>query len=172
MDESIIGRIQSFKKWFEGYENNFVIIGGTACSLIMSEEEVDFRLTKDVDMVLLIEALNADFGKRFWEYILEAEYQHCQKSTGKSQFYRFYAPKSKEYPEMLELFSRHIEGLILPEDAVITPVPIGDDISSLSAILLNDEYYDFLLNGVRKIEGLPVLNELHVFVKRKMVHWL
>ena len=49
MDSSIIGRMQSFKEWFRGYEDNFVIIGGTACSLIMSEEEVDFRLTKDVD---------------------------------------------------------------------------------------------------------------------------
>jgi hypothetical protein len=39
MDSSIIGRMQSFKEWFRGYEDNFVIIGGAACSLIMSEEK-------------------------------------------------------------------------------------------------------------------------------------
>jgi len=171
MDYSIIGRLQSFKKWFEGYEDNFVIIGGTACSLIMNEQELDFRLTHDVDIVLLIETLDMDFGIRFWNYIKDAEYKHCQKSTGKTQFYRFYAPKSKTYPEMLELFSRNIEGLILPDESLITPVPIGDDISSLSAILLNAVYYDFLLSGIRKVEGLPILDEVHL-IPFKAKAWL
>jgi len=171
MENNIISRMQSFKDWFRGYEDNFVIIGGTACSLIMSEEEVEFRLTKDIDMVLLVETLNAAFGRHFWDYVIEAEYKHCQKSTGKSQFYRFYGPKSKDYPEMIELFSRRIDGLVLPEDAVITPVPISDDISSLSAILLNGDYYNFLRNGVRSIDGLPVLNELYM-IPFKAKAWL
>jgi len=171
MENSIIARMQSFKEWFRGYEDNFVVIGGAACSLIMSEEEADFRLTKDVDVVLLIEALNAAFGRRFWDYVIDAGYKHCQKSTGKPQFYRFYEPRSQGYPEMIELFSRHIDGLALPDDAVITPIPISEDISSLSAILLNDEYYHFLRDGVRKIDGFPVLDELHM-IPFKAKAWL
>ena len=41
---------ESFKEWFKGYENQYTIIGGTACDLIMAEEEMEFRATKDIDM--------------------------------------------------------------------------------------------------------------------------
>jgi hypothetical protein len=171
MENGIIQRMQSFKDRFRDYGDNFVIIGGAACSLILSEEEAEFRATKDVDIVLLVEVLSADFGKRFWEYVKESGYRHCQKSSGKPQFYRFYDPILPNCPEMLELFSRRIDGLLLPEDAVLTPIPIGNDISSLSAILLNDEYYDFLRGGVRRIGGLPVLDELYM-IPFKAKAWL
>jgi len=171
MENSIITRMQSFKEWFADYSDNFVIIGGAACSLIMEEENADFRPTKDVDVVLLVEALNPDFGKRVWDYVLEAGYEHRQANTGNPQFYRFIKPKSTGYPEMIELFSRHIDGLILPENARLTPIPIGEDISSLSAILLNDNYYHFLRDGVRKINGLPILDELHL-IPFKAKAWL
>jgi len=171
MDNSIIARMRSFKEWFADYGDNFVIIGGAACSLIMSEEEVEFRPTKDIDVVLLVEALNPEFGRRLWDYVPNAGYEHRQQSTGKPQFYRFYAPKSGDYPEMIELFSRHVDRLILPVDAYVTPIPVGDDISSLSAILLNDDYYHFLRDGVRKIDGLPILDELHL-IPFKAKAWL
>jgi hypothetical protein len=45
-------------------------------------------------------------------------------------------------------FSRKSDIINLPENAVLTPLSIDDDISSLSAILLNDEYYEFLKQGI------------------------
>lgn len=171
MENSIITRMQSFKDWFADYSENFIIIGGAACSLIMEYERAEFRLTKDVDVVLLVEALNPDFGKRLWDYVREAGYEHRQASTGEPQFYRFRNPTSSRYPEMIELFSRSIDGIVLPDGAEVTPVPIGDDISSLSAILLNDDYYSFLRDGVRKIDGLPLLDELHL-IPFKAKAWL
>ena len=80
--------LESFKKWFKDYEEQYVIIGGTACSLLMMDEGLDFRATKDLDMVLIIEAITPEFGKCFWEYILNAEYEHKNKSTGLPQFYQ------------------------------------------------------------------------------------
>jgi hypothetical protein len=171
MENNIIARMQSFKEWFSDFQENFVIIGGAACSLILNEEADEFRPTKDVDIVLLVEALNGEFGRQFWSYVLEAGYEHRQKSTDKPQFYRFYSPKTNAFPEMIELFSRHIDGLVLPVNAEITPMPIGEDISSLSAILLNDEYYNFLRDGVRRIDGFPVLDELHM-IPFKAKAWL
>ena len=171
MENNIISRFQSLKEWLRGYEDSFTVIGGTACSLIMNESGADFRATKDVDIVIILEALNEDFGQRFWEYIKEAEYRHRQRSTGKPQYYRFYEPKSKNYPEMIELFSRRIDGLMLPDDVAITPIPISEDISSLSAILLDDQYYNFLRDGVRKIDNFPVLDELYI-IPFKAKAWL
>ena len=171
MDDSIIARVQSFKEWFRGFEDSFIVIGGTACSLIMNERGAEFRATKDVDLVLLLEVLSEDFGRRFWDYILAAGYQNRQKSTGKTRFYRFYKPALAGFPEMIELFSRRADGIALPDGANITPIPISEDISSLSAILLNDHYYHFLREGVRKIDGFPVLDELYM-IPFKAKAWL
>jgi hypothetical protein len=45
----------------------------------------------------------------------------------------------------------------IEQDAVLTPIHIDDSVSSLSAILLNDEYYELLLAGRDVIEGISVL---------------
>ena len=74
--------IDSFKNWFQGYEEQYVIIGGTACDILMTNEELSFRATKDIDLVLIVEALNADFGRKFWEYVKQAGYEHRSKSSG------------------------------------------------------------------------------------------
>lgn len=150
--------LKSFQEWFQGYEQQYAIIGGTACDLLMSDEGLDFRATKDIDMVLIIEAVTPEFGKRFWDYIIQAGYEHLNKSTGLPQFYRFSHPRNSSYPFMIELFTRRIDALILPESATLTPLPIDDDISSLSAILLNNEYYEFLLHGRVQIDGITILD--------------
>jgi len=80
--------LESFKTWFKGYDNQFVIIGGTACDLLMNAEGIDFRATKDIDMVLIVESLTADFGHRFWEYVKEGGYQHKSKSSGEGVYVR------------------------------------------------------------------------------------
>ena len=150
--------LKSFQEWFQGYEQQYAIIGGTACDLLMSDEGLDFRATKDIDMVLIVEAVTPEFGKRFWDYIIQAGYEHQNKSTGLPQFYRFSHPRNSSYPFMIELFTRRIDALILPESATLTPLPIDDDISSLSAILLNNEYYEFLLHGMVQIDGITILD--------------
>lgn len=160
-----------FKEKFQGFEDQYVVIGGTACDLLMENENMSFRATKDVDIVLIVESITAEFGKAFWEYIKEAEYEHKNKSTGNTQFYRFTSPKSKEYPFMIEIFSKKPEFIALDENAVLTPLPIDDEISSLSAILLNDAYYDLLKNGQVILDGIPVLKEV-CLIPFKAKAWL
>lgn len=162
--------IESFKKHFEGMEKQYTIIGGTACDLLMSEAGEDFRATRDIDIVLIIESLSAEFAKKFWQYIIEADYEHKNKSTQDVQFYRFKNPKTKDYPSMIEIFSRKPDALILPEDAVITPLHISDEVSSLSAILLNEEYYEFIKNGIVQIEGIAILDAVHL-IPLKVKAW-
>ena len=154
--------INSFKEQFKDMENQYAIIGGTACDLLMSEVGEDFRATKDLDIVLIVESLTAEFGKRFWEYIMNAGYAHKNKSTGEPQFYRFSHPTSSEYPFMIEIFSRKPDNLILPKDAVLTPLPIDEEFSSLSAILLDDNYYNFIRSGIIQINGIAILDAIHL----------
>lgn len=154
--------IDSFKEWFKGNEEQYAIIGGTACDILMTEEGLDFRATKDIDLVLIIEALDADFGRKFWEYVKQAGYEHCNKSTGVPQFYRFSHPISNQYPAMIELFTRKLDVIQLLEDSVLTPLPMDEDISSLSAILLDDDYYNFLKQGKVTVDGVTVLDAAYL----------
>lgn len=154
----MIGGLAKFKERFQGYENQYVIIGGTACSLLMESEELEFRSTKDIDIVLIIESLTVEFGKQFWAFIKEADYKHRNKSTGDTQFYRFTEPKNNDYPYMIEIFSRKPYFIKLEDDAIITPLPIDEEISSLSAIILNESYYNLLKTEHEMIDGIPVLS--------------
>lgn len=150
--------IDKFKEWFHGFENSYTIIGGTACDLLMNEEGLGFRGTKDIDLVLIVEALTPAFGNRFWEFVRTAGYERRNTSVGHPQFYRFSHPTQSGYPSIIELFSRKYDAITLPEDAVITPLPMEDEISSLSAILLEDDYYQFLRSGTTSVNGITVLD--------------
>lgn len=52
-----------FKEKFQDFEDQYVVIGGTACDLLMENEDMTFRATKDVDIVLIVESITAEFGK-------------------------------------------------------------------------------------------------------------
>ena len=58
---------------------------------------------------------------------------------------------------MIEIFSRNPDFIVLKDDAILTPLPIDEEISSLSAIILNESYYELLKNGQIMIDDIPVL---------------
>jgi hypothetical protein len=134
--------LDKFLKHFKGQESAYVLIGGTACDIWMSDNPISFRPTKDLDMVLIVEALSPDFIRLFWKFVSDGHYEINQNSAGQPRFYRFLKPKEAGYPTMIELFSRN--NLELPEGVRCTPIPVGDDLSSLSALLLNDDYYHYI----------------------------
>lgn len=146
--------LDRFKEHFAGYADRYVLIGGTASSLSMEELGSEFRATKDLDLVLCVETLDREFAEVFWEFIRSGEYENRQKSTDKRLFYRFHGPKQAGFPEMLELFARVPDALDLKGDAGITPIPVDEEISSLSAILMNGDYYDFVMERRITMDGL------------------
>jgi len=146
-----------FKEHFEAYRDCYVLIGGTASSLAMDELGVDFRATKDLDIVLIVEALDEAFVSTFWEFVEAGKYENRQISTGKRLFYRFHRPQDHRYPFMLELFSRKPDAMDLAEGSGLTPIPTEEAVSSLSAILMHDDYYSFVLKQRRDLDGLSYI---------------
>lgn len=157
----MVNGLYKFRDFFQSHTDQYVLIGGAACSIVFDEIGEDFRATKDLDVVLIVENISEDFGKAFWEFIRAANYNGIETGAEQKQFYRFKNPDDPAYPKMIELFSRVPDLPLLP-DAHLTPVHIADDVSSLSAILLNDAYYTFLLSGRRIIDGLSVLDEKYL----------
>jgi len=75
-----------FREHFAPYKENYMLIGGAACMLALNNKGYEFRKTKDLDILLSVEALDSKFMKAFWEFIRGGKYQHQQKSTGKKLF--------------------------------------------------------------------------------------
>lgn len=155
-----------FREHCKGFEEQYVLIGGAACDVLFVSNEGDFRATRDIDMVLIVEALTPEFGECFWKLIKAGGYRNKATSTERPQFYRFDKPENEMYPKMIELFAR--AEYELREMDGLTPIHVGDDVSSLSAILLNEDYYRLLLDGRVVVQGLSVLRpEYLVLFKAK-----
>lgn len=96
--------IDIFQEYFNEYTDQYVLIGGAACSVSFEEQDINFgRTTKDLDIVLIVEAQTKEFGNG------------------------------------------------------LPPIHIDDSVSSLSAILLNDAYYQALMDGRENMRGISVL---------------
>ena len=158
--------IESFKEWFKGNESQYAIIGGTACDILMTEEGLDFRATKDIDLVLIIEAVDVAFGRKFWDYVKQAGYEHCNKSSGVPQFYRFSHPTSNRYPAMIELFTRKLDAIQLPDDAVLTPLPMDEGMQKFVDRMKNEtvDVKQFGLVGRTKEQILQEIGELYAIL--------
>ncbi|MBQ3227291.1 MAG: hypothetical protein IJB43_01775 [Clostridia bacterium] len=167
----MVNGIEKFKEKFESFKGKYTLIGGVACGLLMDDAGLDFRATQDFDIVLIIESMDEDFGKAIWDFIREGGYKIREKSTGEPEFYRFKSPEDRSYPKEIELFSRKSKLLNFTDEDRLTPIHISDEISSLSAILLDDEYYSFLSHGLTEIEGIQVLNYTHI-IPFKAKAWL
>jgi len=153
-----------FKEHFINFQDCYVLIGGSACDIQMEEAGLDFRATKDLDLVLCAEALNEKFVAAFWDFVEKGGYQQREKSEGKKEFFRFLQPKNGEYPSQLELFSRKLDNLVVAEGMHLTPIPAEGEADSLSAILLDNDYYQCLQQGVDVIDGVSVLTPPYLLV--------
>jgi hypothetical protein len=155
---AMINGLDRFTTFFEGYEDRFVLIGGVAAMQWLDAAGLHPRATKDFDIVLMVDTLDAPFFNRFWEFVRSGGYSNLQKSTGNRVYYRFTDPVEKDYPFMLEIFSRVPEGVMLWGDPAIVPIPAGDDASSLSAILMDEAYYAMVRENRVMAAGLPLLS--------------
>lgn len=153
-----------FREHFAGMDDQYMLIGGAACDLQMAQTPFPFRATHDLDIVLCVEALTAEFGRRFWEFIRLGGYQFQEKSDGTRKFYRFRNPSSPRHPDMLELFARKPDVFNDAELQGITPIPLPENVSSLSAILLDDDYYSLMLANKVTQDGISLLTPAALIV--------
>ena len=70
-----------FRDFFADYRDCYVLIGGSACDVYFTDQEIPFRVTHDLDMILCVEALTPAFFNHFWEFIRAGGYVHRQKNS-------------------------------------------------------------------------------------------
>ncbi len=161
--------LEAFREHFKDYEDCYIIIGGTACDILMTEAALDFRATKDIDMIILLEDRYQEFAEIFWAFIKKGGYRCGWKQSDRAHFYRFTEPKDG-YPVQIELFSGKPDYNFEIESGIV-PIHMDGNVSSLSAIMLNDDFYKFMVTGRKCSNGISVLTAEHI-IPFKMYAWL
>ena len=152
----VIG-LPQFQFHFAGLEECFILIGGAACDLWLGDLGLPFRATKDLDIVLIVENIerHPEFYTQFWDFIRLGGYAGSHSGEERKNLYRFEKPTQADFPVMIELLSRNV--LAVPVGVRIVRIPSGGDISSLSAILLEPEYYAYVRACQITITSVPTI---------------
>ncbi len=95
--------IDLFRDAMAGLEGSYVLIGGSACGLLFAEQGVDFRPTKDLDIVVVADGPGSSFAKAFWGFVRAGGYEPWCGKDEAIHYYRFLNPKVSGYPHMLSL---------------------------------------------------------------------
>jgi len=154
---------QAFFEAFQEYTDSYVLIGGNATAILLAEELRQFRQTYDYDIVVIFENSGASFATAFKRFITENHYEIAEYGTDQDKrkvYYRFQQPRTTStllVPRQIELFSRVPLGYKLLAGAQTTPIHYENG-PSLSAIILDDDYYQLLQQSRLKIGQMSILS--------------
>ncbi|MGX5057063.1 hypothetical protein ACWKX9_26060 [Enterobacter asburiae] len=157
--------IEFLSDYMSDFKDDYVLIGGNACALHFAEAEADFRETVDLDVVLVIETIKDDFYRRLSDFLVSNNYEGkvFRGSNPGGAAYRFILPeehRAPNKPTQIELFTRkpeYFDEAMYPEGH-ITPLPTGSAISNFSAIILDDELYNYILDSKLDVKGVTTVN--------------
>ena len=90
----MVGGLDRFRDHFRDHTHQYALIGGSACDLLMEQVALPFRATKDLDIVLMAESLDASFAGSLWDFIRAGQYKVAESTDGTPRFYRFCAPQA------------------------------------------------------------------------------
>jgi hypothetical protein len=154
----MIRGLDHFRRYFKDYSEEFILVGGVATYLLLEEIGAQrVRATKDLDLVLMMNPSLA-FIAAFKTYIKEGEYEVQGSPDVKTGFYRFQNPANVDYPIMIELFAPLDASIQLYDDQHIFPISKPFGVTSLSAILLDDDYYALIKKNAVLKDEISILN--------------
>lgn len=154
--------IDKIRQYLGGYKGNYVIIGGTACNLNLEAANLTGRATKDIDMIVVCEAITDEYLHAFWRFIKAGGYSAWQVKTEdntRKSFYRFVNPADPAFPVYIELFSRKPDIIQLPDGAHVVHIPVSEYLSSFSAILMDDDYYNYAVTHSIELDGVQSIDK-------------
>lgn len=164
-------------EYMQQYADDYILIGGNACALNFENIGANFRATVDLDIVLITESTNDQFYEHLWDYILEHGYQGkvYRGSNAGGSAYRFIQPEESRLPNVpaqIELFSRKPDyfDAALAKRPHITPIKTGQGISNFSAILLDDNVYEFIRASRIPLKGISTV-KLECLFGLKSIAW-
>jgi len=150
--------LSHFEHYFRELKENYVVVGGFATIMLLDKEMDDHgKATYDIDLVLLT-TTSAQMADKIKSYVKEGAYTIQKGQKEEYQYFRFVEPKVDGFAKEIELFAAEEYGIELDEDQRIIPIDPEEGIYSLSAIMLDKEYFEMIKNNIVDIEGVPCSN--------------
>ncbi|MBK7868182.1 MAG: hypothetical protein IPJ75_15025 [Ignavibacteriales bacterium] len=147
--------LDKFKDYFSDYAQHYTISGGTACFWNL-RQRTRFRATQDIDILIILENYDINFNRHLWKFFKDGKYGNLQKELTEQKFYRFLNPGDNEFPKQVEILCRKPEAINLPEGIAVTAIDPQEYFSHLSAIILDNDYYDFTVGNSYTLNGLHI----------------
>lgn len=164
--------IEIFRERFRFYQNSLVLIEGAACDEWFSRLGMSFRATRDLDIVLVPEAVDKEFVAAMRAFIAEGGYEIRERSErGLPVLYRFSKPTNEGFPAMLEIFSHLPDGITPGGDQTTVPIPAEEGSHSLSAILVDADYHALIVQQHETHDGVAFANA-SALIPLKAKAWL
>ena len=151
--------LSHFEAHFRELKDQYVIVGGFATLMLLREIPNHGKATHDIDLVLLT-TTSAEMTAKIKTYIKEGAYTIQKGQQDRYQYYRFVNPQVEGYAKEIELFAAEEYGIELDEGQCIIPIDPEEGLYSLSAIMLDREYFDMIKSNIEEIEGIPYSNTL------------
>ena len=154
----MVNGLEIFRARFQPFTGGITLIGGAACDEWFTAQGLEFRATRDLDIVEMVEELKPAFIAAMKAFIAEGHYEISERSAGVPILYRFTKPARKDFPYKLELCSRNHQNFDLAKGQKAIPISTQLDKHSLSALLLDDDYYGLVRTHHDLRDGLWVAN--------------
>jgi len=152
--------LSHFEMHFRELKDQYVIVGGFATLMLLDRELPNHgKATHDIDLVLLT-STSTEMVDKIKVYVREGEYTIQKGQQGRYQYYRFIEPQIEGYAKEIELFAAEEHDIELDEGQRIIPIDPEEGRYSLSAIMLDREYFDMIKSNIEEIEGIPYSNTL------------
>lgn len=156
MTDTVHG-LKHFSDYFSEDAGYFVIIGGVATNYFLQENDLVGRRTRDIDLVVLANP-NQAFADKMREYVSAGKYRIESDAGGNARNYRFRNPEQELFPKQIEIFSAVPIELKLRDGQTIIPFATSPGLQSLSAILIDSDYFALVKKTSVIREGLPLLS--------------
>jgi len=158
MKETDYVGLSHFQDYCKDFAEEYVVVGGFATIMLLDRElEGHGKATFDIDLVLLTTTSKA-MTKKNKQYILEGEYTIQKGNKDQYHYYRFIEPKKPNFAKEIELFASNENDLELDDTQRIIPIDPEEGLYSLSAIMLDPEYFNMIKNNVVKDLRAPCTN--------------
>ena len=153
---SNVAGLEGFVEFFRGYGDSFAVLGGAACSQWLGDANLEFRNTKDIDLVLVLEAKDRKFFERFWRYLHNGGYVKWQRSDGKAD-----KEDGKKVRERDILKHRndvfHLAYLVDDSVSVSLPEPIAEDLRRFLGLYpATDSRWEGIMQSLKETHYQPV----------------
>ena len=158
MKETDYVGLSHFQEFCKDLDEHYVVVGGFATLMLLDNEITNHgKATYDIDLVLL-SSNSKEITQRIKQYVKEGEYKIQTGSTDQYQYYRFIEPKKENFAKEIELFASNENMLELDENQRIIPIDPEEGLYSLSAIMLDKEYFEMIKNNIDKNHVAPCTN--------------